>query len=586
MSDATGNVSPFEGASREYVDTVLHNYAHEAMRTIGIAYRDYPSPPPGGWDQPASGHEKPAGVEDDVVLLFAAEQGLTLLGIFGIEDPLRPSVVEAVKHCYTAGVDVRMCTGDALETAVAISLQCGILRPRDMEKGPDGRLYPKECFAMTGAEFDERIHERDRDKPMVWRRAYDFKTKKFGEMRAPPFKVDANGQKVVNMKRFDEVWPKLRVLARCLPEDKLNLVRGLRHSELFKNTAKCQELEDKFGIKIFPDHQVVAVTGDGTNDAPALKAADVGFAMGIVGTDIAKQACDIILLDDNFASIVTAIKWGRNVFDSISKFVQFQLTVNFVAIVVACVGAFAFNRSPLGPVQMLWVNLIMDSFAAFALATDPPAPELLDRAPYGKKRPIVSLVMACNIFGQGFFQIIVILLILWNNQWIPDVNWTTGNVARYPPDSLDIIHDIESETRHHSSEGTVHWTVVFNTFVMMQLANQFNARKLQTPRRLKTTFAEWNSFKDIHKNPLFVVIFLVELVGQVIIVQFGDTAFSVKALNGPQWVFCIGLGLLSFPWQFVVNSAYLFIDSLVNGKNVEGAAENDAKDLTVKVEQA
>lgn len=590
--DMTGAVASIDNASRESIETVLESYAHQAMRTIGLAYRDLPSPPSGGWDQPSGSHDKASGDgEEDVVLLFAAEEGLTLLGVVGIEDPLRPSVVEAVKKCYTAGVDVRMCTGDALETAVAISLQCGILRQRDMKAGPNGRLYPKECFAMTGAEFDERIHERDHSKPLVWRRAYDFKTKKFGEMRAPPFKVDVNGDKIVNMKRFDEVWPRLRVLARCLPEDKLNLVRGVRRSELFKDKRKCDELEEEFGIKIFPDHQVVAVTGDGTNDAPALKAADVGFAMGIVGTDIAKQACDIILLDDNFASIVTAIKWGRNVFDSISKFVQFQLTVNFVAIVVACVGAFAFNRSPLGPVQMLWVNLIMDSFAAFALATDPPSPELLDRAPYGKKRPIISLVMACNIIGQGFFQILVILLILWNPQWIPDGNWAVGNVPGYPPNKDNVLYDVENDVNHHSSEGSIHWTVIFNTFVMMQLANQFNARKLQTSHRLKTTLAEWNVFQDITKNPLFIFIFSFEFIGQVLIIQFADTAFSVKALSGPQWLFCIGLGLISFPWQFVVNIGFLFLDFVyrryISAEGLEAKHRHlvaDAHDLVVKVE--
>ena len=193
------------------------------------------------------------------------------------------------------------------------------------------------------------------------------------------------------------------MLARSSPEDKYILATGLK----------------QLG-------NVVAMTGDGTNDAPALKKADIGFAMGIAGTQVAKEAAGIILLDDNFSSIITAVKYGRNIFDCIRKFLQFQLTVNIVAIFMAFLGAVVIKESPLTPIQMLWVNLIMDTLAALALATEPPSNDLLNRTPYSRKENIINSQMWRGIVLSSVYQIIVLVIILFKGDQIFGVASSVG----------------------------------------------------------------------------------------------------------------------------------------------------------------
>jgi len=193
---------------------------------------------------------------------------------------------------------------------------------------------------------------------------------------------------IANGDVFDELIDKIDVMSRSRPEDKYAMVVGL-----------------------IERGNVVAVTGDGTNDAPALKKADVGFAMGIQGTEVAREACDIILLDDNFNSIVRAILWGRNVYDSIKKFLQFQLTVNVVAVIITLVGAAIIQMPILTALQMLWINLIMDTLASLALATEPPTQSMLERPPHSRDEYIVTKKMFKHIIGQSIFQLVVLFVL-------------------------------------------------------------------------------------------------------------------------------------------------------------------------------
>jgi Ca2+ transporting ATPase len=254
------------------------------------------------------------------------ETSLTAICITGLRDPLRDEIVASVKRCHNAGINIRMVTGDNIDTAKAIALEAGILDPKDADLEyacMDGKTFRETCGGLKKLE--------------------------------DPSDRNLLKEEIGNKSAFRAVAKRLKVLARSTPEDKYMLVTGLK------------EL-----------NAVVAVTGDGTNDAPALKKADVGFAMGITGTEVAKEASDIILLDDNFASIVTAVKWGRNIFENVRKFLQFQLTVNIVAMFIVFLGGVVIADPPLTSVQMLWVNLIMDTFAALALATEPPSDHLLD----------------------------------------------------------------------------------------------------------------------------------------------------------------------------------------------------------------
>uniref|UniRef100_A0A8C6L1S4 Calcium-transporting ATPase n=1 Tax=Nothobranchius furzeri TaxID=105023 RepID=A0A8C6L1S4_NOTFU len=429
----------------EMVKKVIEPMACDGLRTICVAYRDFPRNPEPNWDD-----------ENNIL------NDLTAICIVGIEDPVRPEVPDAIQKCQRAGITVRMVTGDNINTARAIAIKCGIIHPGE------------DFLCIDGKEFNRRIR---------------------------------NEKGEVEQERIDKVWPKLRVLARSSPTDKHTLVKGIIDSTMVDQ------------------RQVVAVTGDGTNDGPALKKADVGFAMGIAGTDVAKEASDIILTDDNFSSIVKAVMWGRNVYDSISKFLQFQLTVNVVAVIVAFTGACITQDSPLKAVQMLWVNLIMDTFASLALATEPPTESLLRRKPYGRNKPLISSTMTKNILGHAVYQLVLIFTLLFVGEQMFDIDSGRNAPLHAPPSE--------------------HYTIIFNTFVMMQLFNEINARKIHGER---------NVFDGIFGNPIFCSIVLGTFVVQVIIVQFGGKPFSCHPLSLEQWMWCVFIGLGELVWGQVIAS--------------------------------
>ncbi|KAK5579297.1 hypothetical protein RB653_008978 [Dictyostelium firmibasis] len=300
--------------------------------------------------------------------------------------------------------------------------------------------------------------------------------------------------------QLDTIIPHLQVIARCSPTDKFRLVHRLRDLG-----------------------EVVAVTGDGVNDAPQLKEADVGFSMGIAGTEVAKEASDIVLLDDNFNSIAKAVIWGRNVYDSIRKFIQFQLTVNIVAVLIAFVGSITNGESPLRPVQLLWVNLIMDTLGALALSTEPPSDELFNRRPYGRYDSLITCRMWRNIIGQSIYQIAFLFSIM------------------YSAASMVELFDLPKVNLWTDDDKTVYHTIIFNTFVFCQFFNEINCRVLDN---------QLNVFRNIHKSYVFVGVVSFCIFIQVILVEFGGEFFGTRHLDYKQWFFCIIIGFGSLIWGF------------------------------------
>ena len=382
-------------------------YQNKAMRTLGIAYREIAE-----------------GESDDCATLVN-EGGLTFQGIFAISDPIRPDVPDAVKKCQSAGIGVKIVTGDTPGTATEIARQIGLWQPGDTERN---RITGVEFAALTDEEALDRVLD-------------------------------------------------LKVMSRARPMDKQRLVQLLQQKGA-----------------------VVAVTGDGTNDAPALNHAQVGLSMG-TGTSVAKEASDITLLDDSFHSIATAVMWGRSLYKNIQRFIVFQLTINVVALLSVLLGAFFGTELPLTVTQMLWVNLIMDTFAAMALASISPSMDVMNEKPRKRTDFIITPAMRNNILGVGLGFLVILMGLLAYFKTLPG--------------GMDVHH----------------LTVFFTIFVMLQFWNLFNASVFGTNHSI---------FKDASHALGMLSVALIILVGQFLIVTFGGKVFRTEPLPLMEWLYIIG----------------------------------------------
>ncbi|KAI3403946.2 PMC1 [Candida oxycetoniae] len=462
-----GHLIRLDRVKRDEVLSKIDAYANDALRAIALGHRDYitDSWPPSELTDEKNKHEAdPSALVNVGASTTEIDKQFVLDALVGIQDPLKPGVAHAVAQCKQAGVTVRMVTGDNLNTAKAISKECGILTPDDLS-------------------FEHAF------------------------MEGPQFRKLSPEERL-------RIVPELKVLARSSPEDKRILVDTLKKSG-----------------------EVVAVTGDGTNDAPALKLADVGFSMGIAGTEVAREASDIILMTDDFADIVQAIKWGRTVATSIKKFIQFQLTVNITACVLTFVSAVASsqNQSVLTAVQLLWVNLIMDTLAALALATDKPDDSFLNQKPAGRTAPLISTSMWKMILGQSITQLTITFILHF-----------AGKELFFPG---------QSHISNHQKKQLDAMT--FNTFVWLQFWKLFVTRKLDeasdvTTIRGRFTWENLNFFQHLFRNWYFIIIAAIIGGFQVLIMFVGGAAFSVAKQTPGMWATALLCGFISIPMGLVI----------------------------------
>ena len=526
---------------------------NDVLRTIYICYKDI--------------EEKDFNnIDEDI-----DKNDLILLAVFGIRDIIRKGVREAVLKCKEASINVIMVTGDNIQTAHAIAKECNIIDStctlkNDNETEEDNLSHPP--IEINGDMFYEIIgglicstcgmSSNDCKCPKTNAEAEQLSKK----LNIPIQKL--KNDTIKNKDNFKKVVSRLRIMARSKPIHKYALVVGLK------------EL-----------NYIVAVTGDGTNDAPALSKSDVGFSM-FDGTDIAKNSSDIILMNNNFSSIVSAIKYGRNIIDNLRKFIQFQLVINLTVcsfiVICSCIG----SQTPIKSIQMLWIDLIMDSLATLTLTTEIPHDGLLKRKPTKRNENIITSSMVKHVSLQTLLQFTILMVIyLFGPNFIKEQNISRITESQVilkcfgvlPGDKTDptkIIYGIQTfwpndvpikkemidneMCREYMTYGNlsnafkiyiqnqgapVQLTMIFNIFVIYTLLNQLNCRVVDGSK---------NIFARISNNPLFIIIEIFEFAVQFIIIEFCNVVFKAtkNGLTCNQWGICILLSSLTLLLDFIL----------------------------------
>ena len=587
LDPETGEVKPLGDTERYFISDSVQQFNKQMLRSLYICYKDIS-------EEEFENAEKSKNSDGKTL----DQYDLIFIACVGIRDSLRNGVKDAVSKCHSAGVNVIMVTGDNIITATAIAKDCGILgkdvnldnlQPEDIEQEPEltenlekrqshlDDLLKTQPKALTGNSFYLAIGGlicstcgKDTNLckcPKTEAEAEQIASKTGKEKQ--PIKNDT----IKDKNKFQELTKNLKVMARSQPLHKYALVLGLKEMD-----------------------KIVAVTGDGTNDAPALSKSDVGFAM-FDGTDIAKEASDIVILDNNFSSLVIAIIYGRNIYDNIRKFLQFQLTVNFCACLLVFICACIGNETPLTTIQMLWINLIMDSLGSLALATEPPYEELLHREPTRKEESIINGKMWKHIGFQSVIELVLLIFLYlyaphfikeddyvrlaenkiiekcfekfpgntpvdniiygtspqWDNDFKRNHAVKESSCGKYY-ESNDLSIAYEEYVRYNA--GTTHMGIVFNVFVIYTLFNQFNCRVIDD---------SFNIFVRMGNNLFFPIITLCELALQIILIEFGRDAFKCteRGLTLYQWLLVIAFSAVTFVLSFIVK--LIPIDVLIQG---------------------